>query len=56
MRRVAIVLPPDIIAQLGIEQAMEDVEATFITRYFNNILEATAWLTNSEIQAVGASH
>lgn len=45
LNKVAILISKDLIVQLGVEQAMEEKEASKLnTRYFDNKEEAKEWL------------
>lgn len=45
VRHVAIVIPSELIANLSVQQAMEESEgAKFTTRYFDNSEDAKQWL------------
>ena len=45
VRKTAFVMPEDLVAQLSVEQAMEEEEGLqFVSRYFDNDKEALEWL------------
>ena len=45
VKYVAIVIPSELIANLSVQQAMEEPEgAKFTTRYFDNIEDSAQWL------------
>ena len=42
--KCAILIPPDIFAQVSIQQSLEEAAGDFITRYFEDEKELVAWL------------
>ena len=44
-KKVGMLIPPDIFAQVSIQQAMDEVNA-YETRYFENEKELISWLKN----------
>lgn len=43
-KKIGILIPPDIFAQVSIQQALDEVTDSFQTRYFENKAEMVKWL------------
>lgn len=45
-KKIGILIPPDIFAQVSIQQALDESESAFETRYFESRKDQTEWLNS----------